>query len=73
MCEQDGKVVAGNTCDHINGHPVDETEEQFWQGPFQTLCVEHHSGAKQQADKSGIYRGVTASGVPLDYRHPWNC
>lgn len=37
-------------CDHVNGHPSTATEQDFWAGPFQVLCRECHSGAKQRAD-----------------------
>lgn len=70
MCKADGNYIEGKACDHINGHPKDETEEQFWAGPFQTLCAEHHSGAKQMMDRSGVEVGCNADGVP-NHRKDW--
>lgn len=40
----------GMVCDHVNGHPSTETEEQFWEGPFQVLCRDCHEGDKARAD-----------------------
>lgn len=37
-------------CDHVNGHPHTETEEQFWAGPFQVLCRPCHDSAKRKLD-----------------------
>lgn len=50
-CVMCGKVSAHRmVCDHVNGHPADETEEQFWAGPFQVLCPDCHEGDKKRAD-----------------------
>lgn len=70
MCKQDGHIVVGKACDHINGHPATETEEQFWAGPFQTLCAEHHSGAKRKEERSGIEVGCNEQGIP-HHRKDW--
>ncbi|WP_287363448.1 HNH endonuclease [Mesorhizobium sp.] len=37
-------------CDHITPHRNDEAK--FWSGPFQTLCRNCHSGAKQKEESS---------------------
>ena len=61
-CSRFGRVTVGAVCDHVNGHPEDETLEQFWAGPFQTLCLACHSGDKRQLERSGIERGCDADG-----------
>lgn len=50
FCRNEGRVVVGKITDHVNGHPVDETEDQFWSGPFQTLCAEHHESTKKRIE-----------------------
>ena len=55
MCAAEGRVTVGNVCDHVNGHPADETEQMFWAGPFQTLCHEHHNSDKKLIE-SGKHR-----------------
>jgi len=51
MCAEEGRVTVGNVCDHVNGHPPDETEAMFWSGPFQTLCFTHHNSDKKLIEK----------------------
>ena len=36
-------TVLTDVTDHINGHPPNETEEQFYAGPFQPMCLPCHS------------------------------
>lgn len=73
MCKAIGKVTVANVCDHVNGHPPDETEEQFWAGPFASLCVEHHNSAKARMERGGKPEpGCDANGVPLDPLHGWH-
>lgn len=56
-CAMCGKVSAHRmVCDHVNGHPADETEEQFWAGPFQVLCPDCHEGDKKRVD-GAVRRG----------------
>ncbi|ANN59647.1 HNH endonuclease [Mesorhizobium loti NZP2037] len=42
-------------CDHITPHRNDEAK--FWSGPFQCLCRNCHSGAKQREEAS-MLKGV---------------
>lgn len=63
-CRSRGLIVVGTTCDHVYGHPADETEEQFWAGPFQTLCSECHSGDKRMEERSGRLKGCGLDGWP---------
>lgn len=64
-CAQLGQAVAASVCDHINGHPTTETEEQFWGGPFQSLCRTCHDGAKRSQEARGWLRGCDESGNPV--------
>ena len=42
-CQLCGVIqVPRMVCDHVNGHPATETEEQFWAGPFQAVCNDCH-------------------------------
>ncbi len=72
MCKATGHVTVGKITDHVNGHPVTETEEQFWKGPFQTLCPEHHESTKKRMELGKGEAGSDRSGNPLDWRHHWN-
>ena len=69
LCSQLGRVRAATVCDHVNGHPANETEAQFWSGPFQSLCSDCHNGAKRQQERTGTLRGADADGWPIDPRH----
>lgn len=71
MCQAIGRVTEGKICDHVNGHPATETEEQFWEGPFQTLCPEHHESTKKRMELGKGEAGCDPTGMPLDPRHHW--
>jgi len=59
-------------CDHVDGHPHNETEAKFWLGPFQSLCASCHSGAKAQLEARGTLRGGDEDGYALDPNNPWS-
>lgn len=65
LCDELNRITAATVCDHVDGHPADETEEQFWSGPFQSLCTECHNGAKRQQERSGTLRGCHPDGTPF--------
>lgn len=65
-----GQVTAATVCDHVNGHPATETEEQFWSGPFQSLCRPCHDGAKRSQEARGYLRGCDKAGKPFG-RDDW--
>lgn len=71
-CLAQGNTKLATVCDHVNGHPVGETEQGFWVGPFQSLCASCHNGAKQEQERHGTLRGGTTDGWPLDQNHHWN-
>ena len=71
-CLRQGYTVAANVCDHVKGHPSGETEEQFWEGPFQSLCKACHNGAKQVLERRGRLAGGDEYGWPIDPDHEWN-
>ena len=48
MCKQ---PTPATVCDHVEPHKGDE--EKFWNGPFQSLCAEHHNSDKQRIEKGG--------------------
>lgn len=67
MCKQMGRVTAGNVTDHVRGHPEDETEEQFWAGPFATLCTLHHESTKKRMEGLGADMvGCDTDGWPIE-------
>lgn len=70
MCEQAGRIVTANVCDHITPHRGDET--LFYAGPFQSLCATHHSGSKQREEARGYEIGCDVEGNPIDAGHRWN-
>ena len=66
MCQAEGVTTAATVCDHIDGHPDGETEEQFWAGPFQSLCRTHHDTDKRRAEQGGVVRvRAGADGWPV--------
>ncbi len=71
MCEKLGKVCAATIADHITPHRGDE-DLFFDEDNLQSLCKPCHDGAKQQLEKSGVLRGCSIDGVPLDANHFWN-
>lgn len=64
-CEQRGKLTAATVCNHTNGHPAGETEEQFWAGPFDSQCAACHSGDQARVEQGKAIRGCDAAGWPL--------
>ena len=72
FCLAQGYAVPATVCDHVDGHPLGETEEMFWSGPFQSLCQRCHNGAKQEQEWRGSLRGGDEAGMPLDRNHHWN-
>jgi 5-methylcytosine-specific restriction protein A len=43
------RVVPAKVVDHIEPHKGDE--HKFWNGPFQSLCLDCHNGEKQRREK----------------------
>ena len=71
MCFQEGKVVEATVVDHIKPHKGND--KLFWnEDNWQSLCSSCHSGAKQQQEATGVLRGCSEDGLPLDGGHPWN-
>lgn len=65
MCSKRGRVQAATVCDHVNGHPANETEAQFWAGPFQSLCAEHHNSDKRREENGRPRIACDADGWPI--------
>jgi hypothetical protein len=65
FCLKRGRTVPANVCDHVNGHPVGETEAMFWEGPFQSLCNDCHNGDKARMEHGRAPRGCDDDGWPL--------
>lgn len=59
ICQAMGIVTVATVADHVEPHKGDRA--LFFGGPLQSLCAEHHSGAKQQAEAAG--RRVTVTGA----------
>ncbi|MHC2090392.1 HNH endonuclease [Methylobacterium sp. CM6244] len=51
MCLALDVVTAAIVCDHVEPHRGDVV--RFWSGPFQSLCVPCHDGAKQAEERAG--------------------
>lgn len=50
-CLAQGYTTAANVADHIVPHRGDAN--LFWKGELQSLCFNHHSGAKQGEEAGG--------------------
>ncbi len=50
LCGAVGEAAGKLVCDHVRGHPPDETEEMFWRGPFQTVCEQCHNTVRAKED-----------------------
>jgi 5-methylcytosine-specific restriction endonuclease McrA len=68
LCEEVGRVTVGTVCDHVNGHPEGETEEQFFAGPFQMLCVTCHESVKKRMEHGSGPIGCDVNGYPVGWR-----
>jgi len=61
MCKP--AIVEARVCDHIEPHRGDPVK--FWKGPFQSLCVNCHSSAKQRIENGrNVPRGCDENGYP---------
>lgn len=69
MCEKEGRLTPATVCDHIEPHKCDWIK--FVNGPFQSLCTDHHNTTKQQQELLGYSKDVGADGHPLDPEHPF--
>lgn len=52
ICGAAGKAAGKLVCDHVRGHPENETEEMFWAGPFQCVCFECHNTIRAREDNA---------------------
>ena len=68
MCLQRGEVVPAAVVDHVVPHKRDSNI--FWFGTLQSLCVQHHNGAKQQFEHRGYNTDIGSDGWPTDSKHP---
>lgn len=65
-CAARGEVTAATVCNHTNGHPAGETEDQFWSGPFDSQCVTCHSGETARIERGAtMLKGCDEDGWPL--------
>ncbi|MFC3336917.1 HNH endonuclease signature motif containing protein [Paracandidimonas soli] len=84
-CRKRGRGVSATVVDHITPPRMAEAIRSgdaaklklaralFWdQGNWQSLCKTCHDGFKQQLERSGVVRGCTADGLPVDRSHHWN-
>lgn len=68
MCKRLGITTLATVADHIEPHRGNATK--FWRGELQSLCVNHHSMAKQREEGLGHSIEVGADGWPTDPNHP---
>lgn len=52
VCGAIGSVAGKLVCDHVRGHPANETEEMFWAGPFQCVCFDCHNTIRAREDNT---------------------
>lgn len=69
MCLEAGREQPAFACDHVD--PASK-ETDFFGGPFQSLCEQHHNITKQRSERAGYPIGCDAAGRPRDPAHPWN-
>lgn len=70
MCKEDGTITAATVADHVEPHKGDR--EKFFNGELQSLCKNHHDGAKAREEARGYSGAVGPDGFPTDPRHPFN-
>ena len=69
-CAEAGHLTAATVADHIIPHRGSEL--LFYDAKnLQSLCKQCHDSAKQQLEKTGVLRGSTSSGEPLDKKSAW--
>jgi 5-methylcytosine-specific restriction enzyme A len=70
LCLKRGITTPATICDHITPHAGDVNE--FWLGPFQSLCGQCHNSAKKFEENRGYLPDIGLDGFPVDPRHPAN-
>ncbi|MCG8650811.1 MAG: hypothetical protein MI861_13315 [Pirellulales bacterium] len=69
-CKAEGKVTPATVCNHVIPHRGDRT--LFFEGPFESLCADHHDRVVQSEERLGYSKAIGEDGFPLDSRHPFN-
>ena len=67
-CAERGIVTPATICDHVEPHHGNVNN--FWLGPFQSLCKQCHDSTKRFIETSGYRPDIGLDGLPLDSRHP---
>ena len=70
FCLEQGRATPANTVDHIRRHQGNEALF-FDYSNTQALCKRCHDSVKQRFEKSGVWVGCDADGLPLDPKHHW--
>jgi 5-methylcytosine-specific restriction protein A len=70
MCGAQNMLTVATVADHITPHRGDPV--LFWEGDLQSLCAQHHDGAKAKQEATGFLVGCDNGGEPYDPMHPWN-
>ena len=52
LCGAVGAAAKTLVCDHVRGHPANETEKMFWAGPFQCVCADCHNRIRAREDNA---------------------
>src|SRR5262245_2771130 len=65
-----GVVEPATICDHVTPHAGDVNN--FWLGPFQSLCKRCHDSSKKVLEQRGYLPDIGIDGTPIDPRHPAN-
>jgi hypothetical protein len=68
--QRDNLVTPAMVCDHIEPHHGDR--HKFYYGALQSLCIDHHNGAKRSIERRGYDNTIGPDGLPLDkVNHPF--
>jgi len=71
MCQEQGVVRPATVVDHVEPHRGDYNK--FRLGALQSLCLDHHVGAKHVEELRGYSTAIGIDGMPVDSRHPAWC
>jgi len=70
MCAAQGLRVPARHVDHVTAHRGNG-RLLMDPGNLQSLCITHHNAGKQQEERRGYRAEVSATGLPVDPRHPF--
>lgn len=69
-CEREGRVTVATVVHHVVPHKGDW--DRFLDGPFLSLCKDHHDDEAKEIEYRGYHGAVDVNGYPIDPNHPSN-